>query len=183
MFIPLATSSAPPSLRDCSVRWLLLQVVTEAAVRQTITHCNGVTSWTVLLLAALRKRSCITCPRDLNAHRKQASQTQTVRLTSFYSAQSISIAAIECSAFFHRLNPAGKVERTFTTASDFFKFSERDFCILVAASCCSPVTGCVYTLRLWVLLKGRLILASRFLGGGEVINESLINFSFLKHLS
>lgn len=94
MFIPPATSRAPQSLWDCSVRWLLLQVVTEAPVRQTITHCNGVTSWTALLLAALRKRSCITCPRDLNAHRKQASQKQAVTPTSFYSTQSISIAAI-----------------------------------------------------------------------------------------
>lgn len=84
----------------CSVGWLLLRVVTEAPVRQTITHCNGVTSWTALLVGALSKHSCITCPRDLNAHGKQASQEQAVILTRFYSTQSISISAIGCSAVF-----------------------------------------------------------------------------------
>lgn len=99
VFIPLATDRTPQLLRDCSVRWLLLHVVTDAPVRQTITHCNGVTSWTVLLFGALRKHSCITCPRDLNAQRKQTSQTQAVILTCFSSVQLISITAIGCSVF------------------------------------------------------------------------------------
>lgn len=99
VFIPLATDRTPQLLRDCSVRWLLLHVVTDAPVRQTITHCNGVTSWTVLLFGALRKHSCITCPRDLNAQKKQTSQTQAVILTCFSSVQLISITAIGCSVF------------------------------------------------------------------------------------
>lgn len=131
MFIPLATSRAPRSLRDCSVRWLLLQVVTEAPVRQTITHCNGVTGWTVLLVAALRKRSYITCPRDLNAHRKQASQKQAVILTSFYSTQSISIAATGCSAFFPVWIQQGRLsehlQQHLTSILGLFSYLERRF--------------------------------------------------------
>lgn len=74
----------PPSLLSCLI----------PPVRQTITHSNGVTGWTELVVKALRKQNCITCPRELNALRKQTSEEQAVTATSFRSTHSISIESL-----------------------------------------------------------------------------------------